>query len=137
ALEALDAAEVALELRGLAPDLEAFLLDHLVDLTGVDDPLQLAQLRDPGVHGLEVREHAAEPAEVHVWGARAQCVLLHRLLGLLLGADEQNRPALGDRVANESVRGVDALEGLVQIEDVDAVALTEDEPLHLRVPAAV
>ena len=38
-------------------------------------------------------------------------------------------------LAHEPVRGVDAVERLLQIDDVDAVALAEDEPLHLRVPA--
>src|SRR5439155_16602060 len=31
---------------------------------------------------------------------------------------------------------LEALEGLLEIDDVDAAALAEDEPLHLRVPAA-
>src|SRR6185312_582119 len=35
----------------------------------------------------------------------------------------------------EPVGGVDALEGLLQVDDVDPVALPEDEALHLRVPA--
>jgi len=43
--------------------------------------------------------------------------------------------AAGDGLAHEPVRGVDAVEGLVEIDDVDPVALTEDETTHLRVPA--
>src|SRR4029434_934277 len=57
------------------------------------------------------------------------------LLGLLLGADEQHVAALGDRVAQEAVGGLDGGAGLLQVDDVDAVALTVDEALHLRVPA--
>ena len=57
------------------------------------------------------------------------------ILGLLLGADEQDRAAVGDEVADERVGGLDPRQRLVQIDDVDAVALTEDESLHLRVPA--
>jgi hypothetical protein len=37
---------------------------------------------------------------------------------------------------DEGVGGLDALQRLLEVDDVDAVALTEDEPLHLRVPAA-
>ena len=48
-LEVADAAEVALELRELARDLEAFLLDHLLELAGVDHALVLVQLRDARV----------------------------------------------------------------------------------------
>ena len=133
-LEVLDAAEVALELREVALDLQAFLLRHQVDFTGVDLALELAQLRDARVHRLEVGEHAAEPAEVHVRHAARGGLTLDRLLRLLLRADEQHAAALGDVLAHEPVRGVDAVEGLVQVDDVDPVALSEDESLHLRVP---
>ena len=43
--------------------------------------------------------------------------------------------AAGDEVAHEAVGAFDAGERLLEIDDVDAVALTEDEALHLRVPA--
>ena len=57
------------------------------------------------------------------------------LLGLLLGADEQHLAAAGDGVLDERVRAVDVGQRLLQVDDVDAVALGEDESLHLRVPA--
>src|SRR6266540_184452 len=47
-------------------------------------------------------------------------------LGLLLGADEQHRAALGDRVPQERERGLDRLHGLLEVDDVDAVALAVD-----------
>ena len=47
-LEATDAPEVALELRELALHLEAFLLDHLLGLAGLDHLLELAELRRRG-----------------------------------------------------------------------------------------
>ena len=59
----------------------------------------------------------------------------HGVLRLLLRADEQDRAAaLGD-VAREVVRVLDELLRLLQVDDVDAAALGEDETLHLRVPA--
>src|SRR5690606_40576534 len=63
-------------------------------------------------------------------------VALDRVLSLLLGADEQDLAAVGDQVADEPVGDLDAAERLLEIDDVDAVALAEDEPLHLRVPTA-
>src|SRR3712207_2689130 len=57
------------------------------------------------------------------------------LLRLALGADEQDRTAVGDRLLDELVGVVDVPERLLQVDDVEAVALGEDEPLHLRVPA--
>ena len=61
---------------------------------------------------------------------------LDRVLRLLLGADEQHDAAVGDQVADERVGGLDPRQRLLQIDDVDAVALAVDESLHLRVPAA-
>ena len=64
-------------------------------------------------------------------------VALDRVLRLLLGADEEHRAAVGDEVTNEGVGASSIrLQRLVEIDDVDAVALAEDESLHLRVPAA-
>src|SRR6185503_12929016 len=54
----------------------------------------------------------------------------------LLRADEEDRAAaLGD-VAGELVRLFEQRLRLLEVDDVDAAALVEDEPLHLRVPAA-
>src|SRR4029079_7920494 len=57
------------------------------------------------------------------------------LLGLLLGADEEHGAPAGRQVAHEAVRLAELLEGFLKIDDVNAVALTEDVLLHLRVPA--
>ena len=135
-LEVADAAEIALELRELPRDLERLLLRHLLGLAGLHEALQLAQLGDTRVDGLEVGERPTEPAVVDVRHAARGGLLLDRLLGLLLGAHEQHRAAVGHRAADEPVGGVDPFQGLLQVDDVDAVALAEDEPFHLRVPTA-
>ena len=63
-------------------------------------------------------------------------MLAHGVLRLLLRADEEHRAApLGDP-ARELVRLLEQLEGLREVDDVDAPALGEDEAAHLRVPAA-
>src|SRR4029079_18709887 len=104
-------------------------------LTGGDHAVELLHLRDAGVHGLEVGEHHTEPAEVHVRHAATLGLRSDGLLGLLLRADEQDRAAVGHGLAHEPVGRVDPLQALLEIDDVDPVALTEDEPPHLRVPA--
>src|SRR6185312_16914106 len=76
----------------------------------------------------------AQPALVHVRHADPLGLLGDDLLGLLLRADEQDRAAVGDGLLDELVGVVDVPERLLQVDDVDAVALGEDEPLHLRVP---
>ncbi len=88
------------------------------------------------VNGLEVGQHAAEPTVVHIRLADPRRLLGDGLLRLLLGADEEDVATLGDGVANVGVRLLDVVEGLAQVDDVDTVALGEDEALHLRVPAA-
>ena len=131
-----DAAEGLLELVLLAAQDEQLLLRHaaLGDVVEVD-LLELLEPLEPLVHGLEVGEHAAQPALVDVGHAHAGRLLGDRLLGLLLGADEEDRAAVGDGLLDEVVRAVDERQRLLQVDDVDAVALGEDEALHLGVPA--
>ena len=58
----------------------------------------------------------------------------HRALGLLLGPHEEDRAAVGHQVPDERVGGLDAAQRLAQVDEIDPVALTQDEALHLRVP---
>ena len=101
--------------------LHALVFEHLVDPLG---------------DRVEVGEHATEPALVDVGHAALLGEAAHRVLGLLLGADEHQHATAGDEVTNESVGLVDASQRLLEIDDVDAVALAEDEAAHLRVPTA-
>src|SRR5205823_9333903 len=56
--------------------------------------------------------------------------------GLLRRAVEEDRASAFGEIPCEGGRLLEQLEGLLEIDDVDAAALAEDEPLHLRVPAA-
>ena len=128
---------VFVELVLLAAQDEQLLLGHARAGHVVEvELLELLEALQPPVDGLEVGEHAAQPALVHVGHADAGRLLGDRLLGLLLGADEHHRAAVGDGLLDELVRAVDVGQRLLQVDDVDAVALGEDEALHLRVPAA-
>src|SRR5438128_3557675 len=68
--------------------------------------------------------------------ARSFGFLGYRFLRLLLRPDEQDLPAVSGQVSHEDVRLLDARERLLEVDDVDAVALHEDEALHLRIPTA-
>src|ERR671927_1019419 len=83
-----------------------------------------------------VREQAAEPAVVHVRHVHARGVLGDGVLALLLRSHEEHRPAALAEIAREAVRLLEELEGLLQVDDVDAAALREDEAAHLGIPAA-
>ena len=54
---------------------------------------------------------------------------------LLLGADEENLATAGGEIGHEVVSVFELRHRLLEIDDVDAVALGEDIGLHLRVPA--
>jgi len=73
---------------------------------------------------------------VHVRHADALGLGLDRVLALLLRPDEQDGAAAVGDVLDEVVRLLDERERLLEVDDVDAAALGEDEALHLRVPAA-
>ena len=57
------------------------------------------------------------------------------VLGLALGADEQDAAALRDRIADRLQRTVQHRHGERQIDDVNVIAGAEDVLGHLRVPA--
>ena len=73
---------------------------------------------------------------VDVGHADALRLLLDRVLGLLLRADEEDGAVPLRKVVDERVRLLEEAERLLEVDDVDAAALGEDEALHLRVPAA-
>ena len=98
--------------------------------------LELAQTRDALLDRREVGQRAAEPALVDEERAGALGLFANDVLRLLLGADEQNDFALARHLLDDFVGFAQLLHGEREIDDVDAVALLEDERLHLGVPAA-
>ena len=131
-----DARQVRLELRELAAEHRVLLL-VLGELAAVRlrRRLQLAHALDGGAEGLRVGERAAEPALGHVELVDALRRLLDHLGDLLLRRDEEDLLAGEDGVAHERGRLVEELDGLLEVDDVDAVALVEDVAFHLRIPA--
>src|SRR6478736_3140710 len=67
--------------------------------------------------------------------ADALCLLGDRVHGLLFRADEENRAAALAQIPRERRGLLEPLESLLEVDDVDAAALAEDEALHLRIPA--
>src|SRR5690606_17965281 len=83
---------------------------------------------------LEVGEEATEPALVHEGLTDAGRLLCEDFLSLLLRADEEDGAAAGNSLLDEVVGAVDVAQRLLQVDDVDAAALGEDEALDFRVP---
>ena len=115
---------------------QLFLLGVVLEVALRRSLLQLAQPADLLLQGLEVGEHAAQPPLGDVEGAAGLRLGLHDGLELLLGADEEHALALEDHALEELLGLADLTQGLLEIDDVDAGALGEDEAPHLGVPPA-
>ena len=98
--------------------------------------LKLLEALDGAADGLVVGEHAPQPPVVDVEHAAALGLFGNGVLGLLLGAHEQDDAAVGHRVHHVVVGDFKELDGLLQVDDVDAVSGPEDVRPHLGVPAA-
>src|SRR5690606_30727830 len=91
------------------------------------DLLELLHARKTLGDRLEVGEKSAEPTLVDVGLAHAGRLLGDGLLGLLLGAHEENGAAVRDGLLDELVGVVDVTKRLLEVDDVDARALGQDE----------
>ncbi len=96
---------------------------------------QLAHAANALLDGVEVRHHAAQPAVGDEMHAAALCRFIHRILRLLLRADEQHLAAVGRDLADEGEGLFHAAQGFVQVDDVDPIARAIDIALHFGVPA--
>ena len=97
---------------------------------------QVMESLDPGLDGLEVGQHTAQPSFVHIEHAAAFSFFFDGSLSLLFGAYEQHGAALGSQFTQEAVAFFHLFHGLLQIDDVDPVPFGEDVGSHLGVPAA-
>ncbi len=131
-----DAAEEALEPAHLVGQLRDFFLGKPIEIALELHILELAKTRDALLDRREVGQRAAQPALVDEERAGALGFFSDDVLRLFLRADEENDAPLARHLLDDFVRLAQPLHGECQIDDVDAVALLEDERLHLRVPAA-
>ncbi len=122
--------------RALPVQEEALLLR--IELEGVLllSSLQFLQPTNLLPDGLEVREHPAEPPLGDEEGTGALRFLFDDATELALGANEKHTLSLEHHLPHRLLGPVEPVQGLAEIDDVDAVALREDEPLHLRIPTA-
>src|SRR5690606_28839124 len=136
AVHVLDAADGLVQLVQFALEQQAFLLDHALGAAVGDDRFHVLQALDRGLDRLEVGQHAAQPAGVDVRHAAAGGLGGDQLTGGALGADEQNVAAAGGQLLHE-LGGVLVLgHRLLEVDDVDLVAMAEDIGGHLGVPVA-
>ena len=131
-----DAAQVVFQLFALVLQLDDFLLGQQLELALLFHLVDLVQTLHAGADGAEIGQHTAQPAVVDIVHVAALRFGSDALLSLLLGADEQDALAFHGQVAHEIVGFVHLADGLLQVDDVDAIALGEDVRGHFGVPAA-
>src|SRR6185436_6495755 len=133
----LDTRKVLVQALALAIKLNALFLRQLFVATIGLHRLKLLETLDGLLYGLEVGEQAAQPALVNVVLTSSLSFLAHRILRLSLRANKEDGLAAvfcdcsaykSERVAKHSLR-------LLQVNNVNAVALAKDVFLHLRIPA--
>ena len=83
----------------------------------------------------QIGQRSAEPALIDIKLSAGHRRFLDRFLRLLLAADEQNLAAAPRHFLQKIGRAMQLLHRLIEIDDVDRVALLENERLHLRIPA--
>src|SRR5262245_3055636 len=135
-IHVLDAAEAAHQLVHLAAQRLRLLLVAALERAGIAQLLELLQALDRLPDGLEIGEHAAQPALVDEWHAGSRRLRLDGVAGAALGADEEDLAAVGDDALHEAGGLVVERQRPLQVDDVDLVAFAEDERRHLRVPEA-
>ena len=96
--------------------------------------VQFLEALDRLLHGDPVGEQSAQPALVDVRHTGAVRFFRNRILSLTLGADEKNRLAARAKIGDIIRRVLEHLQRLLQVDDVNAVALAKDVFLHLRIP---
>jgi hypothetical protein len=136
ALHVLDAAQVGLQLHEVGLGGQPFARRQQRELALGGVALEVVQTLDPRRHRLVVRQQPTEPAVVDVRLARRGGDVTNAVTGLLLGADEQHRAAAMGDLGRKALRLLEQCLRLQQVNDVDAAALAEDEPAHLRVPTS-
>src|SRR5258706_537201 len=135
-VQRLDAPEAALKLGHLALEVQAFFFRQLLQAAVFDHPFHFLEALDRLTDGLEVRQHPAEPPVIDERGAAALGFFADDLARLTLGSDEKKGALVGGELAHEFHRLLIHHHRLLEIDDVDLVAMTEDEGRHLRIPVA-
>ena len=131
----LDARQVLAELVAQAHQHQLFFLGVVLKVTArLAAGFEILELLDLLLDGCEVREQAAKPALGDVHRAALLGFRLDEFGELLLGAHEEHAFTAQDDFAHELLCEFNLTQRLLQIDDVNPVALRKDEPTHLRVP---
>ena len=131
----LDAGEVGLQVLALALKLDDFFLGKQIVTAVGGHFVELLEALYGFLNGDPVGEQAAQPTLVDVEHAAALRLFGDRVLRMALGAHEEDDSPLGGQILHKFRRFLEHLQRLLQIDDVNAIALAKDVLLHPWVPA--
>ena len=131
-----DAAQEPFEFLHLVRETRDFFFGQAVEIALNLHVFEFPQARDALLDGRKVRQGAAQPALIDEVRPGAFGLFLDHVLRLLLGADEEDDFALTRHLLDGFVGLAQSLDGLTEVDNVDAVTLLKDVRLHLRIPAA-
>src|SRR5690554_2189755 len=134
AAHVLDTTDAALELFHLAGTQQGFFLGQFRKSTVLGLSFQLTQTTNGLTDGLVVGQHTTQPAMVDVGHAGASGFFLDDFAGSTLGANKQNLVLfLCQRLAHTH-RLIQSRNSVLQVDDMNLVAGTENVLAHFRVP---
>ena len=128
--------QILVELHPLTVQKKSFLFCIELESALFLSPLQLLEPANLLPDGLEVREHATKPTLGNIKCAASLRLLLDDRSELPFGTHEQDSLARENDLAHSLLREDEPVERLTQVDDVDPVALCEDEFPHLRIPTS-
>ncbi|MPM83332.1 hypothetical protein SDC9_130396 [bioreactor metagenome] len=135
-LHVFDAGEVLLKLIALFAELNDLFFRVLVDAAVLFHLLELRHAHDAAADRRKVGEEASEPALVDIELTGLERLVADRVLRLAFGSHKENAPARLRDFADKIIGLFKPLDSLLKVDDIDPIALREDERLHLRVPAS-
>ncbi|RMO66854.1 hypothetical protein ALQ39_100841 [Pseudomonas amygdali pv. eriobotryae] len=130
----LDTTQAAIQFFQITGAHQGFFLGQLGESTVFGLHFQLAQTLDRLTNGLEVGQHATQPAMVDVRRTATCCFFSNDFASGTLGADEQNLVFARSQALNESQGFVEHRQGFFKVDDVNLVTRAENVLTHFRVP---
>ena len=131
-----DRTEVLLQLGALTVDLQDLTLREVRECTVVHHLVDVRHFLHGLADGREVGEHTARPTLDDVRHVDRGSLFSYDVLSLFFSSDEQNLLAALSDCLQSVCSLVDLGYGLVEVDDVNAIALHEDVRSHSRVPLA-
>src|SRR5690554_3413790 len=111
-------------------ELDYFFLRKNIKETVFFHLLDLFEPANARSNGLEVCQHAAQPSLVHIEHAATFRFFTNGVLSLLLGAYKEHSFAICHGVTDKVVSFVDLSYGLLEINDINTISLSENVLCH-------